>query len=151
MQSKSRAIKALDYAMSGTTSSGVCESFVEALGLKVLFAALMGKVCIVVDARSASLFPFKSNKKHKMHAASPASASEDITHILGIISSLFTHLASDSRGRVRLLAKFVEGDYEKVDRLIELRDAAQSRLRMTDLELDADRQVCFHFCMSTTC
>lgn len=125
MQSKSRAIKALDYAMSGTTSSGVCESFVEALGLKVLFAALMGK----------------SNKKHKMHAASSASASEDITHILGIIASLFTHLASDSRGRIRLLAKFVEGDYEKVDRLIELRDAAQSRLRMTDLELDAERQL----------
>ncbi|KIK06662.1 hypothetical protein K443DRAFT_88620 [Laccaria amethystina LaAM-08-1] len=125
MQSKSRAIKALDYAMSGTTSSGVCESFVEALGLKVLFAALMGK----------------SNKKHKTHAASPASASEDITHILGIISSLFTHLASDSRGRIRLLTKFVEGDYEKVDRLIELRDAAQSRLRMTDLELDAERQL----------
>jgi len=148
MQSKSRAIKALDYAMSGTTSSGMCESFVEALGLKVLFAALMGKVCIVVDARSASLFLFQSNKKH---AASPASASEDITHILGIISSLFTHLASDSRGRIRLLAKFVEGDYEKVDRLIELRDAAQSRLRMTDLELDAERQVCSHFCMSTTC
>ena len=44
MQSKSLAIKTLDYAMSGATSSDICEAFVEALGLKALFSAFMGKV-----------------------------------------------------------------------------------------------------------
>lgn len=44
MQSKSRAIKTLDYAMSGAASAAICEAFVEALGLKALFSAFMGKV-----------------------------------------------------------------------------------------------------------
>ena len=44
MQSKSRAIKTLDHAMSGAGGSAICEAFVEALGLKALFSAFMGKV-----------------------------------------------------------------------------------------------------------
>jgi beta-catenin-like protein 1 len=44
LQSRSRSIKALDYAMSGTAGTTCCEAFVEALGLKTLFSALMGKV-----------------------------------------------------------------------------------------------------------
>ena len=44
LQSRSRAIKILDYAMSGAAGSTVCEAFIEALGLKTLFSAFMGKV-----------------------------------------------------------------------------------------------------------
>jgi beta-catenin-like protein 1 len=44
LQSKSRSIKTLDYAMSGAAGSAVCEAFIEALGLKTLFSAFMGKV-----------------------------------------------------------------------------------------------------------
>jgi beta-catenin-like protein 1 len=44
LQSKSRAIKTLDYAMSGTAGTDMCANFVEVLGLKTLFAAFMGKV-----------------------------------------------------------------------------------------------------------
>lgn len=44
MQSRSRSIKVLDYAMSGATGTAACETFVEALGLKVLFSTFMGKV-----------------------------------------------------------------------------------------------------------
>ena len=44
LQCRSRSIKVLDYAMSGVAGSPVCESFIEALGLKTLFSALMGKV-----------------------------------------------------------------------------------------------------------
>ena len=51
LQCRSRSIKVLDYAMSGAAGSPVCESFIEALGLKTLFSALMGKV----KARSASV------------------------------------------------------------------------------------------------
>lgn len=42
-QSSLRSIKVLDYCMSGRGGSAACETFVEALGLKTLFAALMGK------------------------------------------------------------------------------------------------------------
>jgi hypothetical protein len=43
---KSRSIKVLDYAMSGSSSAAAanCERFVESLGLKTLFPALMAKV-----------------------------------------------------------------------------------------------------------
>lgn len=44
MQAKSRSIKVLDYAMSGPAGTATCEVFVEALGLKTLFSAFMGKV-----------------------------------------------------------------------------------------------------------
>jgi beta-catenin-like protein 1 len=46
LQSKSRSIKVLDYAMSGPGGTPVCEAFVEALGLRALFTAFMGKVGI---------------------------------------------------------------------------------------------------------
>lgn len=43
-ESRSRAIKVLDHAMSGNAGTASCETFVEALGLKSLFSAFMGKV-----------------------------------------------------------------------------------------------------------
>ena len=42
--SSSRSIKVLDHAMTGPTGTACCETFVEALGLKTLFSAFMGKV-----------------------------------------------------------------------------------------------------------
>lgn len=44
MEARSRAIKVLDYAMSGTAGTAACETFVDALGLKSLFSTFMGKV-----------------------------------------------------------------------------------------------------------
>jgi len=43
-KSKSRCIRLLDYAMTGPDGAPVCEAFVEALGLKTIFMAFMGKV-----------------------------------------------------------------------------------------------------------
>ncbi|PFH52768.1 hypothetical protein AMATHDRAFT_139367 [Amanita thiersii Skay4041] len=121
LQSNSRASKTLDYAMSGTASSLICEAFVEALGLKTLFSAFMGKI-----------------KKQKSAVSSPPS--EDVAHILGIMSSLLSNLPSDSTARIRLLTKFVEGDYEKVDKLLEIRDNARQRLKTIDNMLEAERK-----------
>jgi beta-catenin-like protein 1 len=42
---RSRSIKVLDYAMSGSAGTPNCERFVDALGLKTLFAAFMNKAC----------------------------------------------------------------------------------------------------------
>jgi len=40
-----------------------------------------------------------------------------------------------------LIAKFVEGDYEKVDRLLEMREAAEGRLRVIDRDIHQERRV----------
>ncbi|KAH9482695.1 Beta-catenin-like protein 1 [Psilocybe cubensis] len=121
-ESKSRSIKVLDYALSGTSGTPLCETFVEILGLKTLFTAFMGKTV----------------KRQK--AAGDVTASEDTGHILGIISSLLTNLPSDSASRIRVMAKFVEGNYEKVEKLLELREGARKRLLVTDAELEKEKQ-----------
>ena len=80
-----------------------------------------------------------SKRQKKSNVETPAS--EDLSHILGIVSSLLSNLPSESPNRIRFLAKFVEEDYEKVDKLIELRDGARKRLNLTEAEVEADRQV----------
>lgn len=51
LQAKSRAIKTLDYAMSGPGGVTICEAFVEAQGLKTLFTEFMGKVSNAITSR----------------------------------------------------------------------------------------------------
>lgn len=70
---------------------------------------------------------------------------EDEEHLLGILVSLLSNLGSDTEPRIRLLAKFVADDYEKVDRLLEIMDTAETRMSRAeaeaaagDLELDED-------------
>lgn len=53
------------------------------------------------------------------------------------MSSLFTNLASDSVPRIRLLSKFADSEYEKVDRLLEIRESAVTRLKITEREIAA--------------
>ncbi|EPT03786.1 hypothetical protein FOMPIDRAFT_1046816 [Fomitopsis schrenkii] len=120
MQAKSRSIKVLDYAMSGPAGTSTCEVFVEALGLKTLFSTFMGK------------------GKKKANASVPAS--EDASHTLGIVSSLLSNLPSDSPARIRLLAKFVENNYEKAEKLLEIRDAAQTRLKSVEKEIEQEKK-----------
>lgn len=77
-------------------------------------------------------------KKKKLGATS---SFEDEEHLLGILVSLFTNLESDTPPRIRLLAKFVENDYEKVERLLEMREAAEGKLRSVDRDITSERQV----------
>jgi beta-catenin-like protein 1 len=76
----------------------------------------------------------------KQKGATQSSAPEDTTHTLGILSSLFTNLPSDSPARIRLLAKFVENNYEKTDKLLDIRTSAQTRLTVVDREIDAEKE-----------
>ncbi|KAI0254679.1 DUF1716-domain-containing protein [Lactifluus subvellereus] len=122
MQARSRAVKTLDHAMSGHTGTEACKVFVEASGLKYLFNAFMGK-------------PLKKQK-----GATQTLAPEDTTHTLGILSSLFTNLPSDSPSRIRLLAKFVESNYEKTDKILDIRTSAQARLAVVDQEIDGGKK-----------
>ncbi|WWD22882.1 hypothetical protein CI109_107377 [Kwoniella shandongensis] len=120
---KTRAIKVLDYALQTEDGSENCEKFVEVLGLKTFFSAFMGKA---------------EGKKKKLGATSTF---EDEEHLLGILVSLFTNLGSDTPPRIRLIAKFVEANYEKVDRLLEMREAAEGRLRAVNREIAMERKV----------
>jgi beta-catenin-like protein 1 len=125
--------------MSGPAGAPVCNAFVEALGLKTLFTAFMGKVWISIYH---SEFNYYLQASKRLKAKEPTLASDDVTHSLGIISSLLTNLPPDSNNRLRLLAKLVDNNYEKIDKLIEIREAARRRLTDTDLRLQKEKQVC---------
>ncbi|BEI86139.1 hypothetical protein CcaverHIS002_0604260 [Cutaneotrichosporon cavernicola] len=114
-----RALKVLDYALQSEAGSNSCERFVEMLGLKTLFSLFMGK----------------ADKKKRQ--ASPNF--EDDERILRIVATLFSNLPSDSSPRLRLVAKFVEANYEKVDRLLELRELAQTKLRIVERQIASSR------------
>ncbi|KAF8914668.1 DUF1716-domain-containing protein [Mucidula mucida] len=122
LQSRSRSIKTLDYAMSGPDGTAACEAFIEALGLKTLFSVFMGKL-------------------HKKQKSGEIPASEDTSHALSILASLFSNIGSDTPERTRLLMKFVENNYEKVDKLLDIRDSAKARLQVTDKEIEEDKQL----------
>lgn len=77
-------------------------------------------------------------KKKKLNASS---SFEDEEHLLGILVSLFTNLESDTPARIRLIAKFVENNYEKVERLLEMREVAESRLKPVDKDIMRERKV----------
>jgi len=54
---------------------------------------------------------------------------------------LLTNLNSESPERIRLLTKFVEGDYEKVDRLLDIREGVEIRLRVVEKEIEDEKKV----------
>ncbi|PKI83667.1 hypothetical protein MVES1_002464 [Malassezia vespertilionis] len=122
-QARLRAIKLLDHALGGAYGVASCERLVQALGLKYLFPIFM--------------LPTEAAGKHKHHATS----TQDMEHILGIFASLLHNLASDSLPRIRVLAKFVEQQFAKLDRLMELRDATLHRLAVLDRSAAQEKRI----------
>lgn len=119
--SKSRALKVLDHACgyaeetsdpsreqdapSLNSAMAICDKVVESRGLKPLFSTFM-----------------KSKK----------SDPQQTEHILGIFASLLRSLPGNSDSRFRLLAKFLEKDYEKISKLVALRRDYVARLAAFD-------------------
>ena len=104
--SKPRALRLLDHALgraSGEQGMMCCEKAIESGGLKVLF----------------TMFMKKSDKQ------SPE-------HLLGIFASMLRQLQAESAPRIRLLGKFVEKEYEKINRLAQLRKEYASRLHVVN-------------------
>ena len=95
-------------------------------------SALVGSM---LNSPSEMMQPLKRQK-----SPIQVSAPEDTAHTLGILSSLFTNLPSDSPARIRLLAKFVDSNYEKTDKLLDIRTSAQTRLIVVDREIDAEKE-----------
>ncbi|KDN38524.1 DUF1716-domain-containing protein [Tilletiaria anomala UBC 951] len=118
LSSRLKAVKVLDHAMSGPKGKVACLRFVESLGLKSLFQLLMAR---------------NNGKRREGHDIT----AEDEEHVLSIMVSLLNALPRDSMERIRFLAKFVEKDYEKLDRLLELRERFRERLARADAEQSA--------------
>ncbi|KAF2677556.1 DUF1716-domain-containing protein [Lentithecium fluviatile CBS 122367] len=97
--------KAEETESAPNTAAPICEKLVEARGLKPIFST------------------FIKTKKHDP---------ETTEHILGIFASLFRSLPGDSDARLRVLAKFLEKDYEKSTKLIALRRDYAARVAAFD-------------------
>ena len=113
--SKSGALKVLDHAMNGASASSICDRLIDAAGLKTIFGLLM-----------------KTKKKGAIER-------ESVEHIIGILAGLLRYTPANSASRIRTLAKFVEKEYEKIERLVELRKEYRSRLSKVDAEISVER------------
>ncbi|KAK3332595.1 Catenin-beta-like protein [Cercophora scortea] len=109
--SKPAALRLLDHAAAGRGATGVCEKIVEAGGLKTLFTLFM-------KSRDA----------------------QTTEHLVGVFASMLRLLPGDSAERVRLLAKFVEKDYEKTARLVTLRREYGARVAAVDAQIAAEKK-----------
>ncbi|KAI1122673.1 Catenin-beta-like protein [Nemania abortiva] len=102
--SKNASLRLLDHAAGGASGVGVCQKIVEAGGLKNVFTLFMKKS---TDHRAAE-------------------------HLIGMFASMLRLLPADSAERIRLLAKFVEKDYEKTAKLVKLRWECAARMGAVD-------------------
>ncbi|KAL1958812.1 hypothetical protein VTO42DRAFT_3649 [Malbranchea cinnamomea] len=109
--SKLRALRVLNHALGGRGGRDACERLVEAAGLRTLFGMFMRKL----DHQS-------------------------VEHLLGIFSWLLRHLPGESPSRIRTLAKFMEKDYEKISKLVQLRREYASRLSIVDQSIEEERR-----------
>ncbi|KAL8986315.1 MAG: hypothetical protein Q9205_000201 [Flavoplaca limonia] len=109
--SKPRALRLLDHALGGLEGGPCCQKLVEAAGLKAIFTAFMKKVH---DSRTTE-------------------------HLLGILASMLRSLPSNSAERIRLLAKFVEKDYEKLDRTMKIRREYAAKVAAVDQDIQREK------------
>ncbi|KAJ5605184.1 hypothetical protein N7510_010338 [Penicillium lagena] len=109
--SKPRALRVLDHAFGGVGGAPACEKLVEAAGLRTIFGMFMKK-----------------------------QESQNIEHFLGIFASLLRLLPGGSAARIRTLAKFMEKDYEKIDKLIKLRREYAARIAPVEQAIEKERK-----------
>ncbi|KAI1421175.1 Catenin-beta-like protein [Xylaria sp. FL1777] len=102
--SKSASLRLLDHAVGSTSGVEVCQKVVEAGGLKNIFTLFM-----------------KKSTDHQV-----------AEHLIGIFASMLRLLPADSAERIRMLAKFVERDYEKTEKLVKLRRECAARMNAVD-------------------
>jgi beta-catenin-like protein 1 len=108
--SKVRSLRILDHGMSGEAAEAVCEKFVEAAGLKTVFGMFM-----------------KRQDK------------ETTEHLIGIFASLLRYQPANSSGRIRTLAKFVEKEYEKIGKLVQLRKEYAGKVLLVNDQIEKER------------
>lgn len=65
---------------------------------------------------------------------------QTIEHLLGIFASLLRLLPGGSAARIRTLAKFMEKDYEKIEKLVKLRRDYASRVSPVEQAIEKERK-----------
>lgn len=112
--SKVRGLRLLDHAVGGqgTAAVEVCEKLVDAAGLKQVFGMFMKKA-----------------------------DSSTIEHLLGMFSALLRLLPGESAARIRCLAKFTEKSYEKIIKLVQLREDYRRKVAFVDEEIKLEQQM----------
>jgi beta-catenin-like protein 1 len=113
-RSKMKAFKVLDHAL---VTSATCTRYIEISGLSGLFTSFM----------------LKGSKKYKK-AYPDYSVKEEQEHIVSIIFSILKHV-DDQDLIQRLLAKFVENEYEKLVRLLDIFDEYQKKTLEAEAQL----------------
>ncbi|KAK0751347.1 Catenin-beta-like protein [Schizothecium vesticola] len=109
--SKPAALRLLDHAAGGASGAGVCEKIVDAGGLKTVFTMFMKK-----------------------------NDGQTTEHLVGIFASMLRLLPGDSAERIRTLAKFVEKDYEKTEKLVKLRRDYGARVGAVDAQIKEEQR-----------
>ncbi|KAL0942118.1 DUF1716 domain-containing protein [Colletotrichum truncatum] len=109
--SKQPAMRLLVHSVSGDMNGELCQKVVEAGGLKVLFTLFM------------------KTAQHRVITES----------LFDIFRSLLRFLPANSAERIRTLAKFVEKNYEKLNRLYDYRRIYKSMLERVDKEIQKER------------
>lgn len=117
--SRNGSLKVLDHALSGPDGKDNCNKFVDILGLRTIYPLFM-----------------KTPKKSKKRILS---SDEHEEHVLSIISSMLRNCKGAQRQR--LLSKFAENDFEKVDRLLELHLKYLEKVEAVDREIDQQQIV----------
>uniref|UniRef100_A0A1Q3F931 Putative nuclear protein nap n=1 Tax=Culex tarsalis TaxID=7177 RepID=A0A1Q3F931_CULTA len=112
--SRNGSLKVLDHAVSGPDGRDNCNKFVDILGLRTIFPLFMKTP--------------KRNKKRML------STDEHEEHVVSIVASMLRNCKGPQRQR--LLAKFTENDFEKVERLMELHFKYLEKVEEVDREID---------------
>ncbi|CAG0879498.1 unnamed protein product [Darwinula stevensoni] len=116
--SRNGALRVLNHALSNTEGIDNCNKFVEILGLRTVFPLFM-----------------KTPHKHGRKGLSPDEHEE---HVCSVVASLLKNTQGNLRQR--LMNKFTENDYEKVDRLMELHFKYLEKVQKVDAEIEEERR-----------
>uniref|UniRef100_A0A182Q491 Beta-catenin-like protein 1 N-terminal domain-containing protein n=1 Tax=Anopheles farauti TaxID=69004 RepID=A0A182Q491_9DIPT len=112
--SRNGSLKVLDHAMAGPDGRDNCNKFVDILGLRTIFPLFM-----------------KTPKRSKKRLLS---TDEHEEHVVSIIASMLRNCKGSQRQR--LLSKFTENEFEKVERLMELHRKYLDKVEAMDREID---------------
>lgn len=74
------------------------------------------------------------------HANINQQENQNTEHLLGIFASLLRLLPGGSAARIRTLAKFMEKDYEKIEKLIKLRCEYAARVSPVEQGIENERK-----------
>lgn len=70
----------------------------------------------------------------------PQQESQSTEHLLGIFASLLRLLPGGSASRIRVLAKFIENDYRKIEKLVNLRREYASKVSPVEQAIEKERK-----------